>query len=72
MRPALGDGGVIAIGQPDDQIRVSTAADKDDLDLLSVQRVMRMGDGHPSRDRLQCLCSLFWASPPGLISSCKR
>ena len=50
--PTHGDGGMGAIRPPDDQIRVSAAANPHDRDRLAGKRVMRMGDGHRFRRRL--------------------
>ena len=49
---AHGDGGMVPVRESDDEIGVEPAADSDDLDLLSAERVMRMGDGDESRRRL--------------------
>lgn len=43
--PAQRDGGVTAIGQTNDQVRVRTTANADDVNLLAIERMMRMG--HP-------------------------
>jgi hypothetical protein len=51
ISPACGEGDVTAIGQPDDEVRVSTASNPDDLDALTPQRVARVGYGHKSRRR---------------------
>jgi hypothetical protein len=40
-----------AIGQTDNQIRIGTTTLANHLHLLSIQRVMRMGDGDASRNR---------------------
>ena len=49
---AQGDGGVSPIGEPDDEIRISPAAQTNDLDTLTAEGVVRMGDGDESRRRL--------------------
>jgi hypothetical protein len=49
---AQGDGGMAAIGESDDEIRIGSAAESDDLDALAAERMMRMGDGDESRRRL--------------------
>ncbi len=49
---AQGDGGMPAVGEPDDEIRIKTPAEPDDLDPLSAERMMRMGDGDEARRRL--------------------
>jgi hypothetical protein len=52
VRAAHGDGGMVPVRESDDEIGVEPAADLDDLDLLSAERVMRMRDGDESRRRL--------------------
>ncbi len=47
VRPACRHGTVVAIGHADDEIRVGSPADTDDLHSLPMQRVMGMGDGYP-------------------------
>jgi hypothetical protein len=46
------DGGVGVIGQADDEVGVAAAADADQSEPLTAERVMRMGDGHESQRRL--------------------
>jgi hypothetical protein len=46
---AHGDGGMVPVRESDDEIGIETSADLDDLDLLSTERVMGMGDGDESR-----------------------
>jgi hypothetical protein len=46
---AEGDGGVATIRQTHDDVRALTAANADDGQLLSTERVMGMGDGHQSQ-----------------------
>jgi hypothetical protein len=46
---AQGDGGMPAVRETDDEIRIVSAAKPDDLDPLAAQRMMRMGDGDESR-----------------------
>ena len=41
-----------AIGQADDEVRVHTAADAKDSDLLAAEGVMGMCDGHESQSKL--------------------
>jgi hypothetical protein len=41
-----------AVGESDDEIRIKSPAEPDDLDPLSAERMMRMGDGDESRGRL--------------------
>ena len=48
---AQGDGGMPPVGESDDQIRIKSPTEPDDLDPLSAERVMRMGDGDESRGR---------------------
>src|SRR4051794_943481 len=52
VRPAHGDGGMMPVRESDDEIGVKSSAEQDDLDLLSAERVMRMGDGDESQRRL--------------------
>ena len=44
-----GSGGMTAVGQSDNDIRVFTAADADDRQLLSAEWMMRMGNCYESR-----------------------
>ena len=46
---AHGDGGMMPVRESDDEIGIEAAAELDDLDLLSAERVMGMGDGDESR-----------------------
>jgi hypothetical protein len=46
---AHGDGGMVPVRESDDEIGIEASADLDDLDLLSAERVMGMGDGYESR-----------------------
>ena len=46
---AHGDGGMVPARESDDEIGIEPSADPDDLDLLSAERVMGMGDGDESR-----------------------
>ena len=48
---AQGDGGRPPVGESDDEIRIKSPAEPDDLDPLSAERMMRMGDGDESRRR---------------------
>jgi hypothetical protein len=52
VRAAHGDGGMVPIRETDDEIGIEASAKQDDLDLLSAERVMRMGDGDESQRRL--------------------
>ncbi len=47
-----GDGGVGAIGQPHDQVRIRPPANPHDHHLLPAEWVMRMGNGHRFRNGL--------------------
>ena len=49
---AQGDGGMPPVRESDDEIRIDSAAEPDDLDPLSAERMMGMGDGDESRRRL--------------------
>ena len=49
---AQANGGVPSIRESDDEIRINSPAEPDDLDPLSAERMMRMGDGDESRRRL--------------------
>jgi hypothetical protein len=52
VRAAHGDGGMVPVRESDDEIGVEPSAEQDNLDLLSAERVMRMGDGDESQRRL--------------------
>jgi hypothetical protein len=52
VRAAHGDGGMVPVRESDDEIRIDPTAELDDLDPLSAERVMGMGDGDESRRRL--------------------
>jgi len=47
--PAHRDGGVGAIRQADNEVRIGSPVDTDDVDALAGERMMRMGDGHRSQ-----------------------
>jgi hypothetical protein len=49
---AQGDGGMPAVGESDDEVGIESAAEADDLDPLTAERMMRMGDSDESRRRL--------------------
>jgi hypothetical protein len=49
VRAAHGDGGMVPVRESDDEIGIDPSAEQDDLDLLSAERVMRMGDGDESQ-----------------------
>ena len=40
-----------SVGEPDDEVGVTAAAETKDLDALAAEGVMRMGDGDKSRKR---------------------
>jgi hypothetical protein len=48
---AQGDGGMSSVGEPDDEVGITAAAEAQDLDALAAEGVMRMGDGDESRRR---------------------
>jgi hypothetical protein len=48
---AQGNGGMSSVGEPDDEVGVTAAAEAKDLDALAAEGVMRMGDGDESRRR---------------------
>jgi hypothetical protein len=52
VRAAHGDGSMVPVRESDDEVGIEPASELDDLDLLSAERVMRMGDGDESRRRL--------------------
>jgi len=49
---AQANGGVPSIRESDDEIRINSPAEPDDLDPLSAERMVGMGDGDESRRRL--------------------
>jgi hypothetical protein len=49
---AQGDGGMAAVGEHDNQVRIVSSAEADNLDALAAERMMGMGDGDESRRRL--------------------
>jgi hypothetical protein len=49
---AQGDGGVAAVREPDDEVGVVPAAQANDLDALTAEGVMRVGNRDGSRRRL--------------------
>jgi hypothetical protein len=49
---AHGDGGMVPVRESHDEIGVEPSAELDDLDFLSAEWVMRMGDGDESQRRL--------------------
>jgi hypothetical protein len=46
------DGGVPSVGEADDEIGVDPPAQADDLDALTAEGMVRMGDGDRSRRQL--------------------
>jgi hypothetical protein len=48
---AQGDGGMASVGELDDEVRITAAAEAQDFDALAAEGVMRMGDGDESRRR---------------------
>ena len=63
IRVAQGHGGMPPIGKTDNELRIHSTPQADDLDLLAAERMMGMGDGHESRRRLGRRGSAPWASP---------
>jgi len=51
IRAAQGDGGMPAVRESDDEIRIDSAAETDDLDPLPAQGMVGMGDRGESRRR---------------------
>jgi hypothetical protein len=49
---AQGDGDMPSVREPDDEIRIVSATEADDLHSLATKRMMGMGDGDESRGRL--------------------
>ena len=49
---AQGDGGMPSVGESDDEIGIDSPTETNDLDALSTEGVMWMGDGDESRRRL--------------------
>jgi hypothetical protein len=60
--PALPDRRVLPTGNTDDQVRVRTPPDEDDLDPLPAERVVGMRNGDPSQSALQVPGSLLGVS----------
>jgi hypothetical protein len=61
-----------AIGEPNDQIRISATSDPDDHDLLAIERMVRMGNGDGFRKCLGWWGSVLWGFRPGQTSWCKK
>jgi hypothetical protein len=49
-RPTGRNGSMVAIDVSNDEVRIWAATDTDDLYLLTIQGMMGMRDGHPSRN----------------------
>ena len=49
-RPTRRNGAVIAIEVSNDEVGIRASTDTDDLYLLTIQGMMGMSDGHPSRN----------------------
>ena len=49
---AQGDGDMPPVRESDDELRIRSTPQADDLDLLAPERMMGMGDGDQSRRRL--------------------
>ena len=49
---AQGDGGVAPVGEHDNQVGIVPSAQANDLDAMTAEGMMRMGDGDESRRRL--------------------
>ncbi len=49
-RPTGRNGSVVAIDVSNDEVGIRAATDTDDLYLLTIEGMMRMRDGHPSRN----------------------
>src|SRR5258706_98180 len=49
-RPTGRNGYVVAIDVSNDEVGIRAATDTDDLYLLTIEGMMRMRDGHPSRN----------------------
>jgi hypothetical protein len=52
IRAAQGDGGMPSVGESDDEIRIDSPTETNDLDAPSTEGVMGMGDGDESQRRL--------------------
>ena len=49
-RPTGRNGSVVAIDVSNDEVGIRASTDTDDLYLLTIEGMMRMRDGHPSRN----------------------
>jgi hypothetical protein len=72
IRAAQGDGGMPSVGESDDEIGLDSPTETNDLDTLSTERVMGMGDGDESRRRLGRGGSALGASPQFVTGLFKR
>ncbi len=77
VRAAHGDGGMVPVRESDDEIGIEASAELDDLDLLSAERVMGVGNGHESRRGLGEGGSVLgasrrWPTEPCRHSTCWR
>ena len=69
---AQGDGGMPPVRESDDELRIRSPPQADDLDLLAAERMMGMGDGDEFRRRLGRRGSALWESPPSAIGSFRK
>ena len=69
---AQGDGGMSSVGESNDEIRINSPTETNDLDALSTEGVMWMRDGNESRRRLGRRGSALGASLRCAIEPCKR
>jgi len=69
---AEGDGGMPSVGESDDEIRIDSPPETNDLDALSTKGVMGMGDGDESRRRLGRTGSALGAFRPFMIGYASR
>jgi hypothetical protein len=60
---AQGDGNVTPVRGHDDEVRIVPSANSDDLDALALKGMMRMGNGHKSRNWSGWRGSALWGSP---------
>jgi hypothetical protein len=72
VRAAHGDGGMVPVRESYDEIGIEPSAELDNLDLLSAERVMGMGDGDESRRGLGGGGSVLGAFPRSVIGSSRR
>lgn len=61
--PTGGNGSVVAIEVPNDEIGIRTATNTNDLHLLATERVIGMGHRDPSRNSLGQWGSVLWGCP---------